>query len=270
MLLRIGEFARLVGLSVRTVRYYGDVGLLPPNSVDPATGYRRYRIVEIERARRLIALKESGLSLEEIRMVLDDRLTADQFRTLLEAKVVELQTEAARLDEQLKRAQAQLEQLTRRMEHTMPEVTLKQTEQKKIAFIREELSGIEAIPELFERFFSLVDPTDAVGPAGNIYHHFADDGRSIDIEAVIPVADGYQAPDGVSVRLLPSTEVAVLTHRGAFNRLHEAHSEVLSWVAGNGYEVVGPSYEWNLVCEPPVTQDNESYVTDVEVEVAKA
>lgn len=79
MLLQIGEFARLAGLPVRTVRYYGDVGLLPPSSVDPASGYRRYGIDQLERARQLIALKSTGLTLDEIRLVLDDHLTATSF-----------------------------------------------------------------------------------------------------------------------------------------------------------------------------------------------
>ncbi|MGI9595840.1 MAG: MerR family transcriptional regulator, partial [Acidimicrobiales bacterium] len=68
MLLQIGEFARLADLSVRNVRYYGDVGLLPPSSVDPTTGYRRYTVGQLERARQLIALKATGLSLDEIRL----------------------------------------------------------------------------------------------------------------------------------------------------------------------------------------------------------
>ena len=41
----------------------------------------------------------------------------------------------------------------------------------------------------------------------------------------------------------------------------------MTWVEESGYVVSGPSYEWNLVCTEPVTQDNESYVTEVQVEV---
>lgn len=270
MLLQIGEFARLVGLTVRTVRYYGDVGLLPPSSVDPTTGYRRYRVDSVERARQLIALKATGLSLDEIRLVLDDALSTEQFRTLLEAKVVELESESFRLDEQLQRARAQLQQLTRRIEQPMAEITLKKSDPKKIAYIREQVGGVEEIAGVFDRFFALVEPTDATGPAGNIYHYFAEDGSSIDVEAVIPVSEGYSPPDGVSVRSVESTDVAALTHHGAFNRLHEAHAELVAWIDANGYRIAGPSYEWNLVCTPPVTQDDESYVTDIEIEVTKA
>lgn len=267
MLLQIGEFARLVDLSVRTVRYYGDVGLLPPGSIDPTSGYRRYRIDQVERARQLIALKATGLSLDEIRLVLDDELSISEFRSLLEANLANLEAESTRLDEQLQRARAQLDQLNRRMEQAVPEVTVKKSEQKKIAFIREQIGSTSEIAPMFERFFRLIDPSDSIGPAGNIYHYFAEDGSSIDLEAVIPVADSYEPPSGVSVRTVDSTDVACLTHAGAFSRLGEAHAELMSWIESNGYKVTGPSYEWNVVCTPPVTQDNESYVTDIEYEV---
>ncbi len=269
MLLQIGEFARLCDLPVRTVRYYGDLGLLPPDSVDPASGYRRYTVGQLERVRQLIALKASGLSLEEIRLVLDDQLTVEQFQQLLVAKVAEIEAESNRVNEQLQRARAQLEQLQRRMEHPMAEVTVKQSEQKTIAYIRDQIGGVHEIAGLFPRFFESVGLGDGTGPAGNIYHHFADDGSSIDIEAVLQVADDYQPRGEAKVRVLEPTEVAHLTHHGAFNRLHEAHAELLAWIEANGYKVSGPSYEWNIVCTPPVTQDNESYITDIEVEVVK-
>ena len=60
MLLQIGEFARLTNLPVRTIRYYGDLGLLPPAEVDPSSGYRKYRIDQVERVAQLVALKEDS------------------------------------------------------------------------------------------------------------------------------------------------------------------------------------------------------------------
>lgn len=270
MLLQIGEFARLAGLPVRTVRYYGDVGLLPPSSVDPASGYRRYGIDQLERARQLIALKSTGLTLDEIRLVLDDHLTGDQFRALLQAKVVELEAESHRLGQQLQRARAQLEQINRRIEHPMADVTVKQSERKTIAYVREQIGGIEQIAPMFPRLFDSVDLEDGVGVAGNIYHYFAEDGSSIDVEAALPVADDYRPSGEAKVRVIEPAQVACLTHHGAFNRLHEAHAELLGWIEANGFVVAGPAYEWNLVCTPPVTQDNESYVTEIQVEVTKA
>jgi DNA-binding transcriptional MerR regulator len=68
----IGRFARLTGLSVGTLRHYDEVGLLRPASVDPASGYRRYRRDQAGRARQIAMLRWDDLPIEEIRRVIDD------------------------------------------------------------------------------------------------------------------------------------------------------------------------------------------------------
>jgi DNA-binding transcriptional MerR regulator len=71
-LMTIGRFARLTGLSVGTLRHYDDVGLLPPASVDRASGYRRYGRDQAGRARTIAILRWDDLPIEEIRQVIDD------------------------------------------------------------------------------------------------------------------------------------------------------------------------------------------------------
>jgi len=270
MLLQIGEFARLSGLPVRTVRYYGDVGLLPPAGVDEQTGYRRYRPDQLERVAQLLALKAVGLSLDEIKLVLDDVLDDVEFRDLLRQKVIELEAEATAASERLQHARSELRALEKRMESPMPEVSIKTTEPTTIAYLREQISGVEGIAPMFPKLFESVSRGEAIGHAGNVYHEFADDGSHIDVEAMIHVPDDYDAAGPVQTRVIESTQVATLTHHGAFNRLWEAHANLLAWVEANGYVVSGPSYEWSIVCTEPVTQDNETYVTEVQVEVTKA
>ena len=66
-MLRIGEFSKLTGLSIRTLRYYNDIGILVPEEVDIFTGYRYYGDKNLEDAKIIGELKEAGFSLEEIR-----------------------------------------------------------------------------------------------------------------------------------------------------------------------------------------------------------
>src|SRR5579863_10034642 len=54
----IGEFARLGTVSVRTLRHYDEIGLLPPAKVDPAIGYRGYSAEQLRLLNRIVALKE--------------------------------------------------------------------------------------------------------------------------------------------------------------------------------------------------------------------
>ena len=77
-LMTIGRFAQLSGLSIGTLRHYDEVGLLPPTSVDPASGYRRYRRSQAARARQIAMLRWDGLPIEEIRRVIDDQAGDNQ------------------------------------------------------------------------------------------------------------------------------------------------------------------------------------------------
>ena len=62
----IGAFGQLSGLSVETLRHYHQVGLLVPAEVDERTGYRRYRMSQLPRARSLAALRDVGMPLDQV------------------------------------------------------------------------------------------------------------------------------------------------------------------------------------------------------------
>ncbi len=68
----IHELAERVGLSPRTIRYYERIGLLPPPRRLP-NGYRDYREDDVARLRLVRGARQLGLSLAEIREVLDLR-----------------------------------------------------------------------------------------------------------------------------------------------------------------------------------------------------
>jgi DNA-binding transcriptional MerR regulator len=69
-LLAIGQFSRLTGLTIGTLRHYDELGVLVPARVDPATGYRRYRRSQVGDGRTAALLRELELPLDEVREVL--------------------------------------------------------------------------------------------------------------------------------------------------------------------------------------------------------
>jgi DNA-binding transcriptional MerR regulator len=69
----IGQFALILKLSTRTLRHYDDIGLMKPSYVDSVTSYRFYEKEQISVAKEIIALRDSGLQLDEIKRFLDYR-----------------------------------------------------------------------------------------------------------------------------------------------------------------------------------------------------
>jgi DNA-binding transcriptional MerR regulator len=74
---RIGEFARFTRVSVKMLRHYDEIGLLPPAHVDPATGYRFYDVDQLPRLNRIVLLRDLGFGLDAIGAMLRDGDPAD-------------------------------------------------------------------------------------------------------------------------------------------------------------------------------------------------
>jgi DNA-binding transcriptional MerR regulator len=68
---RVGEVARATGLTVRTLHYYDEIGLLVPSARSGA-GYRLYRAADLERLYRIMRLRRIGMTLDDVKRALDD------------------------------------------------------------------------------------------------------------------------------------------------------------------------------------------------------
>ena len=91
MKMQIKEFAELVGVSVRTLHYYDEIGLLKPSEVDKYTGYRFYDMSCFERMQEILFYRELVFSLKTISEIIsspeyDKRQALAQQRNLLLAK----------------------------------------------------------------------------------------------------------------------------------------------------------------------------------------
>lgn len=63
---RIGELARMAGVTERTLRHYDKIGLLVPTAIDRASGYRWYGVAALSRLERIRGLQRLGLPLRDI------------------------------------------------------------------------------------------------------------------------------------------------------------------------------------------------------------
>ncbi|WP_256639414.1 MerR family transcriptional regulator [Streptomyces murinus] len=151
-LLTIGELARATGLTVRTIRYWSDEGVLTPVTRSPG-GYRLYDAQGVARLELIRTLRELGLGLDDVRQVLAGERTVAQVAA----------THVAALDAQirsLKVTRAVLSSVARN-DSTARETTLMNklarlsaAERQRIMaeFVAEALQGLDAVdPEVRER-----------------------------------------------------------------------------------------------------------------------
>ena len=97
----IGDFARHGQVSIRMLRHYDKLGLLPPARVDPATGYRSYEAGQLGTLNRIVALKDLGLTLQQVGQIVANDIGARELRDMLRVRQAELaaqiETDTARL-----------------------------------------------------------------------------------------------------------------------------------------------------------------------------
>lgn len=70
--LKIGEFSQMMQVTVKTLRFYEQKGLLLPNEVDEWTGYRYYSLIQMQKLEAIRELQKLGFSLDEIKDLFDD------------------------------------------------------------------------------------------------------------------------------------------------------------------------------------------------------
>jgi effector-binding domain-containing protein len=68
---------------------------------------------------------------------------------------------------------------------------------------------------------------------------------------------------------LPGCTVASIIHAGAFQTLNSSYRAIAAWIGANGYSAAGPARELYLKIGQQVRQDDESYITEIQIPVEK-
>jgi DNA-binding transcriptional MerR regulator len=267
----IGDFARLGRVSVRMLRHYDALGLLTPAEVDPDSAYRRYSVDQLPRLNRLIALKDLGFKLEQVRAILDESVDAEELAGMLRLRRAELEAQITGDTKRLARVEARLRAIQEEGQMITQEVTLKSVPAIRVA----ELQGTagswapeDISPEIRSLFGELGERLSAAGvtPCGDpIAHYEPRDDDSITVSAAVPVDLEPGEHDGFTVRDLPPIEqAATLLHYGAMNGVVPSYEALSLWAQENGLRTVGLSREVTLECPA----DEDSWVTELQMVVA--
>jgi DNA-binding transcriptional MerR regulator len=272
---KIGDFSRLSMVSVKALRYYDERGLLRPARVDEETGYRYYSTDQLLRLNRILALKDMGLSLEQIALLLDQEPTPDQIRGMLRLKQVELHQQLIEGQARLTRIEAWLQAFEQ--EVTMPayDVILKKVEPIRVAQALGTAPSMEQIgpilDSLFDKVFTHITQHGATiaGPAITVYYDPEFRERDVNVGACMPIQGPLSDGEQVKVIELPAVKtMASVIHRGSFSTLNQAYNAILKWIEANGYRINGFNREVNLEYERG--GDQSKFVSEVQFPVEKS
>jgi effector-binding domain-containing protein len=268
---KIGDFSRLSRVTVKTLRYYDEIGLLKPVKVDQFSGYRYYSAEQLPRLGYIILLKELGVALEDVARLLADGAPAVRVSELLRLKQGEARI---RLEEEQRRL-SRLEELLRQIEKegnmSDYQVLTKKVEALKVASIRATIPTYGDVGMLYGELFGFLGMNKAriAGPSMAIYHDPEYKESDVDVEVAVPVKGEVASAGRVTMRELPAEdEVAYVVFQGGYDHFNQVYGTLMGWIEKNSRQITGPSREVYLH-GPNDTQDPASYVTEVQFPVGK-
>jgi len=269
--LKIGEFSKLMQVTVKTLRLYEQKGLLMPDEVDVWTGYRYYRFSQMQRLSTIRLLQGMGFSLAEIKEIID----TDSFVPPLE----QLEQKISDCEQQLHILQGRLQLLlalrdSRKKIITMEKFTIQTLPSIIVASHREVIKNWQAIGQMC---------TDVIAPEMHrlscrcpmpgycftVEHNKEYKPTDIDIEYCEQVEVMGQDSAIIQFKRLPEVPTALcMAHHGPYDRFYESYTELFRYIEEQGYRVVGQHRTvyvdgvWNQ-------KDPDKWLSIIQVPVAK-
>lgn len=240
--LKIGEFSKMMQVTVKTLRYYEQKGLLLPYEVDEWTGYRYYSIYQMQRLNIIRGLQQQGFTLEEIKELLEDgeqMPSIDQLTQKIEETEHQLQLLIKRRSQLLKWLDSY------KQIKTMEKVNIQSLPEIIVASHREIIPNYDALgalcvnkigPEM-QRLGCKCPPP---GYCFTIEHNKEYRSTDLDIEYCEQVEEMGKDSNIIQFKHLPAVEKALcIKHLGPYECFHESFAEAFRYMEEKGYKPVG-------------------------------
>lgn len=240
---RIGEFAALSGVSAKTLRFYDEIGLLRPASVDPRTRYRHYVSRQLQELASILALKEIGVPLAEVRRLTrkgdSGSLSSDRREMLNDLKrTLELSIHTA--SQSLNWVNAALNEID--TSSRLIPVIVKREQPVLIASIRSRLGNYAEITRL-EKELSDALPQHAVGDLRGVLWHSCADTGGLEGEAFVGLKERVVRRSVYDLKQLPAATLACAYSDWDDERSEQTYLAIRKWMNVRGYRLAGPKRE---------------------------
>ena len=264
-LYKIGMFATMNHVTVKTLRFYEEQGLLMPACINQENGYRYYTLSQMAVLHQITALKMAGFTLEEIAHIhsgADEEAALRKKKSELIAKIADLTRQIAVVDGYLSKTKTGLSHPV--LIKTIPETT--------VAAMRVRLESYDSLFDVMPEMGALMEKAGCECALPEYcFTRYLEPGykdEDILVEICESVTGAKQEIGGLYFRTLPEIQAACIFHRGSYGTLPESYETVLKYIEENGYEIAGAIREsyidgvWN--------QEEESgWLTEIQVPVRK-
>lgn len=270
-MMSIGRFAALGRVSVRMLRHYDALGLLRPVTVDQHSGYRFYEVSQLRQLNRLLALKDLGFSLEQVRDILDAKVEVSELRGMLRLRKSQLAEQIAADRDRLVRIEARLRMIESEGVMSTRDIAVKSVESIRFPTVSGTAVSAEhevinpVVEALFGELVGAIEAAGAhlIGPPVAEYRPTEDGGLAIRVG--FPVDGEVDSLPTTELPALP--EAASFRYAGVMAGIDEGYQTLVAWIEDQGYRTDGISREVYLVSYP---EPEENWVTELQMPVFRS
>lgn len=238
----IGEFSKITGLTVKTLRFYHEQGILTPSSVEAGSGYRFYAESKIETARIITALRQLEFSIAEIADIIHSHDDDSSILVFLETRKAEVQ-QRLRNDRQIVKLLDDIitheREASRKMSAAKFDVVEKTLPEALVASIR--MKGPyntcgSAFGRIGRKYGRVICGKPMLLQHDNEYREEAD------FEAAMPIKKGEPAGE-IEVRKLVGGPCLSLMHLGPYEDLGRSYEIIVKYAKDHEFQYSTPSRE---------------------------
>ncbi len=270
----IGEFARMAQVSPRQLRHWDEIGLLRPEKVDVMSGYRYYSASQLSALNRIVALKELGLSLNQIQRFIEDDISLDEMQGMLLLRKAEIEQQILSEFQRVRNIESRLKQIRERGQR-IGDVVVKQVEPMMFIGVRAITPDWNSTLRVWEKIGPLLQAAndDRYGNLLGILHAGGITTDYFDMEAGRVLKTQTHPPlttaegEAFTVRELDAVEVATFVHTGTAYEAHIAFGAIGEWAEINQYAFSGPMR--GIVLPPYNFDDADNIVIEMQFPIEK-
>lgn len=266
---KIGEFSKLTQVSIRMLRYYDEMGLLPPQAIDPQTGYRLYAVEQIPLLNRIVYLRDAGFQVAEIAKALQAP-DEQAFLAQLESKYRQIEQQIQAEQEKLRRLELAKKALLTEEKALPFQIVLRAVPSYPVLALRRVIPNYYAEGALWQELSALASQRHVcfTEKPFSIYHDQDYREREVDVELCAPVKKLGKAWGELHFRCTEAVPIMACTMvYGDFSRIAGAYQAFARWLEDNSrYQIAGADRQ--IVHRGPWNEsDPEKYLTELQIPV---
>ena len=259
-LYRIGMFAAMNRVTVKTLRFYEEQNLLIPAYINFENGYRFYELSQMQVLHKITALKQAGFTLEEIQKLNNGY---DENAILLKKKS-ELMSKIADLTKQLSTIEMYL---TEKADTIASPVLIKKIPKVTVAAMKSKIESYDDLFEIMPKMGALMEKNgcECSLPEYCFTNYITTTGEII-IETCEAVVEAKSELENLYFKEFPEVQAACIFHKGSYNNLAQSYEQLLKYIEENGYKICGDFREsyidgvWNK-------SDESDWLTEIQIPV---